>query len=161
MTEPTTTTTTLTIRQFAEWLAAALRAQGLDARAWLGQSAVRVYRDRDFVTCTTREEHYGGPLTLIAGRDRGFARALERACQDVLEFSIADGTVVVEGVVDVAQMSPAAAPVVPGAPNVIGSVTRCGCCGRGSSRGPCVLRTDASGIRGYVRAECEGDFSFA
>jgi hypothetical protein len=153
-----TETVTVNLRQFADWLAEQLRAAGLaDVRVWQGQTALRVYRGSDYVNVTVSEEHYGGPLSLIVGRDRGFARALLTACASIEEFGIASGTVTLVGV-NIAPAAPAAS-VADSA--VFGSRTRCGCCGRPSSRGPCSLRTDASGLRGYVREECRGDFSFA
>lgn len=149
-TEAAPTTTTLSTAQFADWLAGALEADGLaGVRVWHGSAVHRIYRGRDYVTVTTSAEHYGGPLSLVVGRDPWLVAALQRTCERVVAFE--GGYVQVAG----AARSPAAPAVVAGSP------ARCGCCGRPSNRGACEVRTDASGLRGYVRAECMSDFSFA
>ena len=125
-----TATTTLTLVQFAAWLAAALRRAGLrDVKVWTGDTGrVRVYRAQDYVEVSVSSEHYGGPLSTIHGHDRGLRAALTCACSEVLSYDPDAATVEVSGTVESATMDPAAkAQATPTAQAHLGARTGCPC----------------------------------
>lgn len=104
--------TTLSLSQFADWLAEQLTAAGQrGVRVWRGRTGItRIYRGEDYVPVTVRDEWYGGPLGQIQGRDRGFVTALMVACERVTEYSRSAETVALSGEVAVPAAAPAAKP---------------------------------------------------
>ena len=121
------TETTMTLAQFAEWLAGQLRAADQrDVKVWTGRNgAIRIYRGQDYVPVTTSDEWYGGPLGQIQGRDRGLVTALMAACERVTEFSRSAQTVTLSGSVAVPDVTPAPVRHAPAAN--LGPRTGCPC----------------------------------
>ncbi len=123
-----TSETTMTLAQFAVWLAAQLTAARLiGVHVWTGRNGtIRIYRGQDYVPVTTSDEWYGGPLGQIVGRDRGFVAALMTACERVTEFSIPGQTVTLSGEVAI-PAAPAAAPAPAYTAANLGPRTGCPC----------------------------------
>jgi len=110
-TEATATTTDLTYAQYAEWLAAQLRAAGrTKARAWHGAGVHVVYMSGGSVRVDADYDreggNYGGALReyvrtggrIDADRDIASLKAVNAA---VTSYDHVTGTVTVDGIIDI------------------------------------------------------------
>jgi hypothetical protein len=144
--------TTMTLAQFATWLAEQLRAARLiDVKVWTGRNgAIRIYRGQDYVPVTLSEENYGGPLGRYVGHNRGLVAALTAACERVVATSPEDGTVFLSGEVAV----PAAAGASAKSDHFGSQFGKCAECGGPTRNGAHVLRQDSSGLTGWCCSRC-------
>lgn len=150
----TAQTVTLAYADYADWLAEGLKARGVTANVWQGSKGarpVRVYFGRDcYVEIDAHYEGqggwYGGAHRQIVGpAPAGLAGAIEAVAADVVTYDHRAQTVTVTH----------ASVLARAAGSAFGSqFKRCAACGGPSRNGANVLRTDASGLRGWCCSRC-------
>lgn len=148
-------TVTLSYADYADWLVEGLKVRGIPSKVWQGAKGtrpVRVYFGRDcYVEIDAHHAGQGGwydgaHRQIVGPAPAGLADAITAVAADVVTYDHKAQTVTVTH----------ASVLARAAGSAFGSqFHRCAACGGPSRNGANVLRTDASGLRGWCCSRCD------